>query len=598
MIIKKASIPALLCLLGFAGLLVWAAEPDSPVAEIETQSVEQDTDKQPAETESAKPQAVDVTEKMREFNSDKFAGPPTEFREGHVKARKLDPKAIVKTEAGFVVKLPSGAPIPTPTVDDGKVYVSGGFHSKEFYCFDAATGEVVWAIDLDDDGPSSAVVQDGICVFNTESCTIFAVNSQTGSHLWSHWLGDPLTSTPAIAGGKVFTSYPAAGGGGGLGQQGFGGQIDNAEINDADNNDAENNDAEIPDSDNTNNENNPAESTEVEQQLQQLQNFAPQSVDNNEAEVEEDPDGKKRPPLTHVLACLDLKTGKFLWQKWIDSDVMTSPVCVDDEVFITTFAGTVMKFDQATGKIISAKRERATCAPVVVGKDVLYTQRADNGEDEAPVEEALAINNRADGQVRLNVNRKVAKHIDNKVQAKADLQGKAEQLDAANGFAGPAPQAANPDAAWDNIGYGRVSSMQAFQGSRGCVMGRLAMNCPGDEIICNDVTTGQVKWKIKLEGDLEKVGGFLAAPPAAAGKHLFVSTLDGHVLQMDPGEGKVVKKHKVGGPVRFQPAIMDGRIYVGTQDGQLVAIDTKDRTLTGWSGWGGDAAHTGVQQKR
>src|SRR5438094_3287910 len=162
------------------------------------------------------PPDKDITAEAKDWNSAKFASPPTKFREGHVTPRKFDAKAIAKTPAGFTIQLPSGAPVPTPTVYRGKVYVSGGFHSKEFYCFDAATGALVWAIDLDDDGPTAAVCEDGVVVFNTESCTLFAVDADTGKLLWSHWLGDPLTSTPTIANGVVFTSYPAGGGGGQL----------------------------------------------------------------------------------------------------------------------------------------------------------------------------------------------------------------------------------------------------------------------------------------------------------------------------------------------------------------------------------------------
>src|SRR4051812_25365338 len=159
-------------------------------------------------------QDKDITVDVKDWNSDKFAGPPSKFREGHVSPRKFDEKAVKKLADGFSVQLPSGAPIPTPTVYNGKVYVSGGFHSKEFYCFDAATGALKWAVDLDDDGPTAAVCDNSVCVFNTESCTLFAVDAETGKHLWSHWLGDPLTSTPTIANGVVFTSYPANGGGG------------------------------------------------------------------------------------------------------------------------------------------------------------------------------------------------------------------------------------------------------------------------------------------------------------------------------------------------------------------------------------------------
>src|SRR6266851_4394463 len=82
-----------------------------------------------------------ITAQVREMNSDKFAAPPTQFRTGHVNPKKLDAKAIQKTQTGFTIKLPSGAPIPTPTVYKGKLYVSGGFSTKEYYCFDAVNGK-------------------------------------------------------------------------------------------------------------------------------------------------------------------------------------------------------------------------------------------------------------------------------------------------------------------------------------------------------------------------------------------------------------------------------------------------------------------------
>lgn len=118
---------------------------------------------------------MDITARVKEMNSSKFASPPTGFRTGHVTPRKLDAKAIRLQEKGFTITLPSGAPVPTPTVYKGKLYISGGFHSKEYYCCDAKTGEVLWGVNLDDDGPTSAVCEEDVVVFNTESCTIFCL---------------------------------------------------------------------------------------------------------------------------------------------------------------------------------------------------------------------------------------------------------------------------------------------------------------------------------------------------------------------------------------------------------------------------------------
>jgi outer membrane protein assembly factor BamB len=194
-------------------------------------------------------------------------------------------------------------------------------------------------------------------------------------------------------------------------------------------------------------------------------------------------------------------------------------------------------------------------------------------------------------QRAFGVSRK-AEYLDEKVQRRNAHAQVALALDAGNGFANGAPVAANAAVAWKNVGKGNVSSMQAFQGSRVLHLGGKNYSCMGDAIVCNDPRSGKELWSHKLAGDL-KEQGTLAAPPAAAGGHLVVTTLEGVVLRMD-ADGKVVKSWKTGSPSRFQAAVEGGRIYVGTQDGKLICIDSGDRTLTGWSCWGGDARHTGV----
>ncbi|MCE9565451.1 MAG: PQQ-binding-like beta-propeller repeat protein [Planctomycetes bacterium] len=494
------------------------------------------------------PADKDITADVKAWSTDKYVSPPTKFRAGHVTPRKLDAKAIAKTDVGFTVQLPSKAPIPTPTVHKGKVYVSGGFHSKEFYCFDAGTGALVWAIDLDDDGPSAAVVDDGVAVFNTESCTIFAVDSETGKQLWSHFLGDPLTSTPTIANGVVYTSYPAAGGG------------------------------------------------EIQNNIDEKPEPAPKQ--NGKPEPPVPPPAppakaieKLSPPCSHVLIALELKTGKILWQRWLESDVMSSPIAVDKDVYCTSFGGVVYKFAQKDGEVLSAVRTRATSAPVVVDGEVFLTRRTDNGKD-GPQETSIAWSP-SSGAQRSTGKAKDAVYLDEKVQRGSEQAKMAKALDAGNGFAAGAPANANPGAGYANVGQGNVCTMQAFQGSRVLHMGGKNFNCMGDQIVCNDPKTGKELWSHKLDGDLKKDGGFLGAPPAAAGGHLIMTTLKGDVMRMD-GDGKIVKKWETKSPSRFQAAVEGGRIYVGTQDGKLICIDTGDKTLTGWSCWGGNAAHTGI----
>lgn len=113
---------------------------------------------------------------------------------------------------GYRVALAGERPLATPAVDRGRVYLGGGFGSREFYCLDAGSGEAIWALRTSDDGPTAAVVCEGKVAFNTESCTLFVVDADTGEHVWSAWLGDPLMSQPAAHDGAVCTAYPHADG--------------------------------------------------------------------------------------------------------------------------------------------------------------------------------------------------------------------------------------------------------------------------------------------------------------------------------------------------------------------------------------------------
>ncbi len=474
-----------------------------------------------AKGELEAPSGEDVSKQVEEMNSATFARPSREFRRGHV-SKRIAP-AAVKTASGWQVKFGSGAAVTTPAVYEGMVYTSGGFNSKEFYAFEMATGKPTWAIDLDDDGPSTAACAERVCVFNTESCTIFAVDSRTGEQLWSWWLGDPLTSAPTIGAGLVFTSYPAA------------------------------------------------------------------SAD----------DDKPRPPsATHALAAFDLKTGAIKWQMWLDSDVMSAPVVAGEFLYISTFAGTVMKLEPATGKVRYAIRSRATSAPVITwegGRESMYYTRRGVAAEEVNGAEEMII--RADDnhpKTKYKTKKKPAKYIDFSEQAVSGHAAKSKAEDSGNGFGSGAPVAANAESALFNVGVGSVSSMQTFQGSRILHLGKTNVNTMGDEVVATSADTGDELWSFKLDGDTRVDGGHLGTAPLAAGGRVLIGTLKGEILELDPVKGGVSKRHTVGAPVRSQPVVDGGWIFVGTDDGRLVAIDTRDRTLTGWPMWGGNAGRTGA----
>ncbi len=112
---------------------------------------------------------------------------------------------------GWITAAPSAELLATPAFAHGRVFVGGGFASHEFYALDAYTGELAWAVGAPDGGPSAAIVKDRRVIFNTESCTLFVVDEDTGAMLWHRWLGDPLMSQPAAAGDLVYSAYPTGG---------------------------------------------------------------------------------------------------------------------------------------------------------------------------------------------------------------------------------------------------------------------------------------------------------------------------------------------------------------------------------------------------
>jgi len=130
-------------------------------------------------------------------------------------SRLAMPEPFVDRATGFEgwrIQLDPNRAVPTPAAAQDRILVGGGFGSYEFYGFDARTGRLAWQLRTEDDGPTAAVISEGLAVFNTESCTLEVVEIATGKVAWQRWLGDPLLAQPAVMAGRVFMAYPKEGG--------------------------------------------------------------------------------------------------------------------------------------------------------------------------------------------------------------------------------------------------------------------------------------------------------------------------------------------------------------------------------------------------
>ncbi|MHC4839986.1 MAG: outer membrane protein assembly factor BamB family protein [Planctomycetota bacterium] len=495
---------------------------------------------------------------------------------------------------GWAMQVPGGHTLATPAIKDGRLYIGGGFGSFDFYCLDAETGKQIWKVRTTDDGPTGAVVSGDYVAYNTESCTLEVRLCADGKLVWGRWLGDPLMSQPAISGDKVLMCWPTGNGGG------FGIQQTMPQDNDnTDNDEDEEGNADEPPVATPAN----PDSGQTEQ-LAQNGGKAVASVPGTHGAVPKGKvmqggikvDGKGG----HAIGCFDLHTGKLHWAKGIPSDCIQAPVVDRDRVYAATLDGTLSVIGLKSGKLISQEQRNATSAPWISrNNDSIEALMSERSSEKLKVDgktivrhyEGWSRNDDRGRKVGRTLQRQQADYLDRGVVRKNRYYSADAKLaqDTGVGF-GSAPAAAQTAKAGDNLGESSIVGLWAFQGSRPVVYRGKTYNCLGNTVSGGEMDGSAVDWELTYRPDHKER---LLSPPAAAGGQLVFAALDGTVFCLDAKSGELKHAVKMNKSFVFQPAVMDGKLYLATQDGWLIAIDTGDKSLSGWSMWGGGAAHNG-----
>jgi len=131
---------------------------------------------------------------------------------------RLEPRPLGsrRRPLGWVVRLGdahTATVTPSPAVADGRVYAGGGLASTKLYAFDARSGKRLWTANLHDNGPSTVAVTPGRVVVNTESCTSYGIDPETGRVAWSRLLGPHVAAAPTVVDGKAITAHHSMKGG-------------------------------------------------------------------------------------------------------------------------------------------------------------------------------------------------------------------------------------------------------------------------------------------------------------------------------------------------------------------------------------------------
>ena len=338
--------------------------------------------------------------------------------------------------------------------------------------------------------------------------------------------------------------------------------------------------------------------------------------------------GEKAVPTNFVFAARDLRTGKPLWQRWIDETVISAPVVGGDDVYLTTFAGTLYGFRLSDGEVDLARRCRATSAPLVCDDAVYVSRRVDDTDGKMPLECVAGLDRRTGEPIFASPARNAIYLAEPALRSRLSRQLRAETRRAAAGSA-PSQAGRSPFrlVAWKKkkivsrdpndpdyepgggppevadtrpesiklVGRSGPLELQRFDGSRLTALGGNLFNCMGDDLLSVDPRTGKMRWSLPLErAEADDRSETVALPPAAAAGRLFIATRAGQLLKVRPRDGNIDGRLELDARPSTQPVIDEGRIVIGTVSGELIVLNGSDPTLTGWNQWGGNAVHSNV----
>jgi Ca-activated chloride channel family protein len=421
-----------------------------------------------------------------------------------------------------------------PAYADGILFVGGGYGSHEFYAFDAATGAMKWKLECNDDGPTAAVVEDGLVAFNTESCTLIVCQAKTGKIVWQEWLGDPLMAQPAISHGKLYMAYPGA--------HPHGPQLGPATQPAADSG----------------------------------QNAAAAPV------------GPAKAP-GYRLLCADLKTGKHLWEQDISADVISASVIDGDSVLLTCMDGATYSLAAKDGAIAWRKQTGGTSAPVIANGQIVNTQRRGDG---ANIREGIVRMDATRGEAKdrdLLASTPADYYRAGKSGSVALSPTSQAALDGSVGFAGGGVMAQG--AASSNLNLKSVAGAWAYQGSRAVAANDKLMNAQSNVINCVDSKSGRILWQAAVTGKTVDAASQAFVPPAVGANDLYVCSAAGHFICVAQDTGAPQFAYKFPVNIPFQPCLAKGNMYAGTADGCLICLTTGSTDADSWYAWGGNAQH-------
>ncbi len=411
-----------------------------------------------------------------------------DFYSPKIQTEMLPENVVEKTDNGFNLNFPNQCPSSSsasPTFVDGKIFCGAGYFSSKFYCLNAKTGEYIWGISFAEGGPTSAVYSDGVILVSTESCTLYALEAQTGNLLWSKHLATYVFSTPSVVDGKVFAAYP------------FEHYANGREVFEKENN--------------------------------------------------------------YALVVFELKTGKIVWQQRLDNEILGSPVICDNNVYLTTFSGTMYRFEAKTGKLLSTFSNKLNNEAVVTSPTI--------------VDNSVFVSIRSSKNKRLQEVAMFSRDL--------KLQKKFSHLQDSMPFRNKKFDECRCDKFMNHTG----TRILHYKGKN--------YNVVAGKLFCTKPEDGSIIWS-KAISNSAKFRDDLVSMPVVVNNKIVVANPNGKIQIFDAASGNLVNQYLTYATLFTPPVIYDGWIYCGTEEGRIIAINTRNSQFSGWQQFGKDAMHNPV----
>jgi Ca-activated chloride channel family protein len=241
-----------------------------------------------------------------------------------------------------------------------------------------------------------------------------------------------------------------------------------------------------------------------------------------------------------------VKDGAEVWTRVVGGELLAAPVVEGDSVYVATIGGRLFRFLRASGKQLWSQHTGATTAPFIRDGEVFVSRRDRDRETQAVL-------SAADGRI-------LRTHTALDAPWLADVPNSLDD--------------------WKKV--------WAFEGSRPVVAAGVRYVAMGGTLLASDPSTGALLWQRRWHSNQRSLSTVALAGPA-----LVVSTRSGDLFGLDVDTGYTLWGYRLAHRVSAEPIVAKGWIYTTTSDGRVVALHVSDPTLDGWHMFGGNAAHNG-----